>query len=122
MLARSLLLQLADNKRLESFVRRNRWSARVARRFVAGETIEEAIPAVAALNAQGISASVDLLGESVRNQEQVAETLDTYLRVFQAIRANDLNCNVSVKLTALGLDIDEELCYRKMARLLTARG
>lgn len=122
MLARSLLLQLADNKKLESFVRRNGWSARVARRFVAGETIEEAIPSVAALNALGITASLDLLGESVRSKEQVAETLDTYLRVFQAIRENSLNCNVSLKLTALGLDIDEELCSRNMTRLLTAAG
>ena len=122
MLAKSLLLQLANSKKLESFVRGNRWSARAARRFVAGETIEEAIPAVAALNAQGISASLDLLGESVHSQEQVAETLDTYLRVFQAIRENGLNCNVSLKLTALGLDIDEEICYRNMVRLLSAAG
>ena len=122
MLARSLLLRLANSKNLESFVRRNRWSARAARRFVAGETIEEAILSVSALNAQGISASLDLLGESVRNQGQVAETLDTYLRVFQAIREHSLNCNVSLKLTALGLDIDEELCYRNMVSLLGTGG
>src|ERR1051326_1210412 len=112
MLGRSLLLHLADNKQIESFVRGNRWSARASRRFVAGETLDEAISSVRALTGQGISASLDLLGESVRSREQVAETVDYYLRVFQAIRENSLDCNVSLKLTALGLDIDEELCYR----------
>lgn len=122
MLGRTLLLRLADNKGLESFVRSNRWSARAARRFVAGETIEEAVAAVRGLNALGISASVDLLGESVRNTDQVAETLETYVRVFRAIGENGLDCNVSVKLTALGLDIDEALCRRNMARLLSEAG
>ena len=122
MLARSVLLQLANSKKVESFVRGNNWSSRVARRFVAGETIEEAVKPVAALNHQGISVSLDLLGESVRNEGQVAATVDTYLRVFQAIRENNLNANVSLKLTALGLDIDEDLCFRNMSRLLTAAG
>jgi proline dehydrogenase len=122
MLARTVLLQLANSKKLESFVRRNGWSSRVARRFVAGETIEETIGPVAALNRQGIAVSLDLLGESVRNEEQVAVTLDTYLRLFQSIRENNLNANVSVKLTALGLDIDPDLCHRHMVRLLSAAG
>jgi len=122
MLARTLLLRLAENKSLESLVRRNRWSARIARRFVAGETIDEAIPSVAGLNAQGISASLDLLGESVLRADQVDATVDTYLRLFQAIRESGVDANVSLKLTALGLDIDEELCYCNMARLLSAAG
>jgi proline dehydrogenase len=122
MLTRSVLLQLANSKKLESFVRRNGWSSRVARRFVAGETIEEAMRAVASLNGLGISASLDLLGESVRNERQVAETVDTYLRLFEAIRAQRLNANVSLKLTALGLDIDEGMCRRNMVRLLSAAG
>jgi proline dehydrogenase len=122
MLARSVLLQLANSKQLESFVRGNRWSARAARRFVAGETIEEAMPAVASLNSQGITATLDLLGESVKNEEQVAETVDTYLRLFRTIREKQLNANVSLKLTALGLDLSEDLCRRNMVRLLTAGG
>jgi proline dehydrogenase len=122
MLARSVLLQLANSKQLESLVRRNRWSAGVARRFVAGETLEEVIAPVTALNQKGIAVSLDLLGESVRNSQQVAETVDTYLRVFQFIREHSLNANVSLKLTALGLDIDPELCYRNMQRLLAAAG
>src|ERR1051326_5581694 len=108
MLARSVLLQLANSKKIEAFVRGNRWSAAVARRFVAGEKLEEVIEPVRNLNKKGISVSLDLLGESVRNEQEVAEVLDTYLRLFQNIREQNLNANVSLKLTALGLDIDPE--------------
>jgi proline dehydrogenase len=94
----------------------------MASRFVAGETIEAVTEPVRSLNVQGMTASLDFLGESVTNEEEVALTVDTYLRLFQHIRNENLNSNVSLKLTALGLDIDEELCYRNMVRLLTAAG
>ena len=122
MLGRTLLLQMASNKKLESFVRNNGLAVRSASRFVAGESVEAVIEPVKALNAQGISATLDLLGESVQNEQEVAEVLDTYLQLFQNIGAQNLNANVSIKLTALGLDIDPELCYRNMERLLNAAG
>jgi len=113
---------MASNKKLESFVRNNGLAVRSASRFVAGESVEAVIEPVKALNAQGISATLDLLGESVQNEQEVAEVLDTYLQLFQNIGAQNLNANVSIKLTALGLDIDPELCYRNMERLLNAAG
>lgn len=122
MLTRTLLLQLANSKKVESFVRGNAWSSKMAGRFVAGETIEAVTEPVRALNAQGMTASLDFLGESVTNEEEVAFTVDTYLRLFQHIRSENLDSNVSLKLTALGLDIGEEICYRNMVRLLTAAG
>ncbi len=122
MIGRTVLLQMANNKKMESFVRSNRWAVRSASRFVAGETVEAAIAPVCALNQQGITATLDLLGESVKNEQEVAEVLDTYLRLFQIIGQEQLNANVSIKLTALGLDIDPELCCRNMERLLTAAG
>ncbi len=122
MSARSLLLQMAASKKMESFVRRNRWSSGVAARFVAGETIEAVVAPVRALNQQGITVSLDLLGESVSNQQEVAVVVDTYLRVFQQIRDQALNANVSVKLTALGLDMDDDFCQRNLIRLLNAAG
>ena len=122
MIGRTLLLQLANSKSVETFVRKNGMSAKAARRFVAGETIEETIDPVRALNAEGISASLDFLGESVTTEDEVAVIVDTYLRLFQSIRQQNLNANVSVKLTALGLDIDNDLCYRNMVRLLNAAG
>jgi proline dehydrogenase len=122
MLTRTVLLQLANSKKMESWIRHNRWSGQVARRFVAGETLEEATEPVRQLNAQGMTVSLDFLGESVTNDQEVAAVVDTYLRVFQHIRGENLNANVSVKLTALGLDIAPDLCYRNMLRLLNAAG
>ncbi len=122
MIGRTLLLQMAGSKKMELFVRSNGLAVRSAGRFVAGESVAAVIAPVQALNAQGISATLDLLGESVRNEQEVAEVLDTYLQLFQNIDAQKLNANVSIKLTALGLDIDPELCYRNMERLLSAAG
>ena len=122
MLARTVLLRMANSKKMESMVRRNGWSAKVARRFVAGETIESVTAPVRALNAQGIPVSLDYLGESVTNVEEVEATVETYLRLFRHIEAETLDANVSLKLTALGLDLDVEMCYRNMQRLLTAAG
>jgi len=107
---------------MESFVRRNPISAPLVRRFIAGETLESTTEPVRALNARGITVSLDFLGESVTNIEEVAASVDTYLRVFQHIRHESLEANVSLKLTALGLDLDPDLCYRNMLRLLTAAG
>jgi len=122
MIGRTLLLQMAGSKKMELFVRSNGLAVRSAGRFVAGESVAAVIAPVQALNAQGISATLDLLGESVRNEQEVAEVLDTYLQLFQNIDAQKLNANVSIKLTALGLDIAPELCYRNMERLLSAAG
>ncbi len=119
---RTLLLQMAGNKKMESFVRNNGLAVRSAGRFVAGESVADVIAPVQALNALGISATLDLLGESVQNEQESAQVLDTYLQLFQTIHAQSLNANVSIKLTALGLDIDSELCYRRMERLLNAAG
>lgn len=122
MIGRTLLLQMASNKKLESFVRNNGLAVRSAGRFVAGESVEAVIAPVQALNTLGISATLDLLGESVKNEQEVAQVLDTYLQLFQTIRDRSLNANVSIKLTALGLDIAPELCWRNMERLLNAAG
>jgi proline dehydrogenase len=77
----------------------------MASRFVAGETITTACEAVAELNAKGISATLDLLGESVTNEAEARETGRQYLELLDRIHARKLNANVSVKLTALGQDI-----------------
>lgn len=115
---RSLLLYLSNQPHIFRFVRNNRLAKSFARRFVAGETLEEALDAVRALNAMGISASLDELGESVTNEAEARGTRDTYLRILDRIAEAKLNANVSVKLTALGLDISEELCVGLMQDLL----
>jgi proline dehydrogenase len=115
---RSFLLYLSNQPRLFRMVRNNRLAKGFARRFVAGETLEEALAAVCALNARGITASLDELGESVTNEAEARATRDSYLRIMDRIAAEQLDANVSVKLTALGLDIAEDLCVMLMQDLL----
>ena len=115
---RSTLLYLSNQPNVFRFVRNNRLAKSFARRFVAGETLDDAMAAVAALNAKGISASLDELGESVTNERAARATRDVYLNILDRIAAAKLDANVSVKLTAMGLDISEELCVSLMQDLL----
>jgi proline dehydrogenase len=84
--------------------------ARVARRYIAGETLEEAVAKVRALRAEGCGATVDVLGEFVTNLDQARGTADDYLRTVRALRDAGEEVNVSVKLTAFGLLLDAEAC------------
>jgi len=82
----------------------------LAKRFVAGETITAALSAVRELNAAGLTASLDFLGENVTNQEEAKRTRDVYLRLLDEIARTRTRANISVKLTALGLACDKNLC------------
>ncbi|HYN44217.1 MAG TPA: proline dehydrogenase family protein [Thermoanaerobaculia bacterium] len=82
---------------------------RFAIRYVAGETLDDAVRTVRELSAEGAMATVDVLGESVTRREQTEQTRDEYLQVLDAIVANSLPANVSIKPTAVGLSIDPEL-------------
>jgi len=115
---RSTLLYLSSQPHIFRFVRHNRLAKAFASRFVAGETLEESLAAVRALNGKGITASLDELGESVTNEREARATRDSYLRILDEIAAARLDANVSVKLTALGLDVSEELCVTLMQDLL----
>jgi proline dehydrogenase len=115
---RSTLLYLSDQPQVFKFVRNNRLAKGLARRFVAGETLDDALAAVRALNAIGISASLDELGESVTNEREARAVRDSYLDMLDRLAAARLDANVSVKLTALGLDVSEELCVTHMQDLL----
>ena len=115
---RAAFLWLSDQPRIFRFVRRNRLARRFASRFVAGETADEAVAKVRALNAAGLSASLDLLGESVLHAEEAVRARATYLELLDRIRAAAANANVSVKLTQMGLDIDEALCIANMRAII----
>ena len=115
---RSTLLYLSDQPQVFRFVRNNRLAKGFARRFVAGETLDDALTAVRALNARGISASLDELGESVTNEREARAVRDSYLNILDQLAGSRLDANVSVKLTALGLDVSEELCVTHMHDLL----
>jgi proline dehydrogenase len=91
---------------------------KVARRFVAGEQLEEAISATKTLNAQGIGATLDYLGESVEKEEDTREVVQTYLALLERIASEKLNSSVSLKLTHLGFDIREELAVNNLREIL----
>jgi proline dehydrogenase len=109
---------LSDQPRIFSFVRRNRLARHFASRFVAGESVESAVAALRDLNAGGLSASLDLLGESVQKAEEARHARDTYLQILDRIKATGANANVSVKLTQMGLDIDEALCLDNLRAII----
>ena len=106
---RSSLLYLSRQQRIFDFVKNVGFARKMASRFVAGETVATALAAVEQLNAKGITASLDLLGESVSSEAEARDTGRQYLEILDRIEQKKLQANVSVKLTALGQDISDAL-------------
>jgi proline dehydrogenase len=115
---RSTFLYLSEQPRIFAFIRGNRLAGRLASRFVAGETLDSAVAAVRDLNARGIAASLDLLGESVSRADEARSSAATVVKTLERIAAEKLDCNVSVKLTQMGLDLDAGLCAANMRGIL----
>jgi proline dehydrogenase len=115
---RAVFLWLSEQPRIFRFVRKNRLARKLASRFVAGETIDEAMATVRELNASNLSASLDLLGESVLHAEEAQRACQIYLELLERIHSAGANANVSVKLTQMGLDIDEHLCVNNMRAII----
>jgi proline dehydrogenase len=115
---RAVFQWLSEQPRIFGFVRTNRLARKLASRFVAGETVADAIKALAELNHANLSASLDLLGESVRHAEEARRACATYLDLLDRIREAKANANVSVKLTQMGLDVDETLCIENMRAII----
>jgi proline dehydrogenase len=111
------ILAAADSRRVQSLVRRHGMRLGAAR-FVAGETLDECIAVLRRLNDQGLYANTTLLGEGVLEPGETERVVTAYEEVLDRIAAEELRANVALKLTHLGLDIDEELAHANMARLL----
>lgn len=107
---RSTLLKLSDSKGLAHWVTSNGSTRRMSHRFVAGETLDEAIEASRACNDAGMAVTLDCLGENVSTTEEAQKARDTYLEMFDRLAKEKLNANVSCKLTQLGLDLSVEFC------------
>ncbi len=112
------LLQLSQSQRMREFVTQNRVTRGASRRFVAGETVEEAVQATQILNQRGIEVALDLLGENVNDEEQARAALQDYRHAVDLIGKLRVGANISIKLTALGLDISPELCEKNLKILL----
>lgn len=115
---RDLFLALSTNNGVRNFVVHFPLSRRVTRRFVAGETLDEAIAVVKKLNKEGILVTFDQLGESVTTEAEARQAKDGYLRALDAIAANQVSSQVSVKLTQMGLDLSPDLCLDNMREIL----
>lgn len=89
-----------------------------ARRFIAGETVEEAIAAAREVERQGLLVTLDLLGESVASTDEALAATKGYIAVIEAIQASGVGRNISLKLTQLGLDIDQATCIDNLRRIL----
>ncbi len=112
MLTRSALIYLSRQEGLKEFAARFRPFKKLTTRFVAGETIDEAVAAIQELNTEGCSASFDHLNESVANPAEAEAEVKEYLQILNRIDETGINSNVSIKLTQFGLELDPELAYR----------
>jgi len=115
---RAGLLWLSEQPQVFKFVRRNGLARRFAARFVAGETVESGVAALTRLNAAGLTASLDLLGEAVHSAAEARAARDTYLQTLDRIRTAGAAAHVSVKLTQMGLDIDAGLCVDNLRPII----
>jgi proline dehydrogenase len=114
---RRLILAAADSPRIQRFV--GKYGMRLgAARFVAGETLDEALVTLRRLNEQGLRTNTTLLGEHMKDRAEAESVVRTYEEVLRRIAAENLRTNVALKLTHLGVTIDEELGYANVARLV----
>ena len=109
---------MSEQPRLQQMATRMEVSRRVAHRFVAGEKILEAIEAVRVLNQKGFNVTVDYLGEMVNQKEDAKRATIEYIEALRSIHSNQLNSNVSLKLTQFGLGIDEEFCKNNVEEVV----
>src|SRR5581483_8711350 len=114
---RKAILAAADSKRVQTLVRRHGMRLGAAR-FVAGERLDECLVVLRRLNAEGLYANTTLLGEGVLEPGATEQVVEAYEEVMDRIAAEGLRANVALKLTHLGLEIDEELAHANMRRLL----
>jgi len=114
---RSLILAAADSPRLQRLVQRYGFRLGAAR-FVAGETLDDAVPVLRRLNESGLLTNTTLLGEGVGDEAETRAVVAAYQGVIDRIHAEGLRTYVSLKLTHLGLSIDEELAQRNVAELV----
>jgi proline dehydrogenase len=116
---RSFFIYLSKAAWAQRLVTGWKFAWRAASRFVAGSTIPDAIDAVRNLNTKGINATLDHLGESTSTREEAVKAADDIIALLDQINASGVRANVSIKLTQVGLALDEGLCAQNLERILT---
>ncbi len=115
---RAFFVHLSENRSLRNFAERTAVGRRVSGRFVAGTEIADAVRVAQALNRAGMSVTIDNLGENVTNPDEARQSAQLYHQILDAIAANNLNGNISLKLTHMGLDVDETLARELVGGLV----
>jgi proline dehydrogenase len=115
---RAFFVGLSENPSLRNFAERSALGRRVSARFVAGTEIADAVRATQAMNRAGMSVSIDNLGENVTNPEEARQSAALYHQILDSIVAKQLNANISLKLTHMGLDVDENLARELVSGLV----
>lgn len=115
---RAFFVSLSENRTLRNVAERTALGRRVSGRFVAGTEIADAVRVTQAVNRAGMTVSIDNLGENVTNPEEAQHSAELYRQILDAIAANHLNANISVKLTHMGLDVDEKLARDHVSSLV----
>ncbi len=108
---RAAFISLSESKSLRTAAEKTWIGQRLSHRFVAGTAIEDALRATRSMNQLGLSVSLDNLGENVTNAEEARHSAQLYHQMFDQMNAQGLNANVSLKLTHMGLDVDESMAY-----------
>jgi proline dehydrogenase len=122
-LLRNGILATAERDEVERFIRDSRWSRALVARFVAGDRLDDALAVATRLTEQGLSTTLDRLGENVLTLEEAHSAVESYAATLREMAARKLDPNISVKLTMLGLDVADDVAYDNMLTLLeTARG
>lgn len=108
---RATFIALSESKSLRAIAERSSFGQRTSARFVAGTQVADVIRAAAAVNQFGAGVSIDNLGENVTNADEARASARLYHDLLDAIAANNLNANISLKLTHMGLDVDEKMAF-----------
>jgi proline dehydrogenase len=116
---RATFIALSESKSLRAIAERSSFGQRTSARFVAGTQVADAIRAAATVNQFGAGVSIDNLGENVTNIDEARASARLYHDLLDAIAANDLNANISLKLTHMGLDVDEKMAFDIVRNLVT---
>jgi proline dehydrogenase len=116
---RALFISLSENRWLRGMAERSAIGQRLSSRFVAGTQVDDALRVTQTVNQKGLSVSVDNLGENVTNAEEARASAQLYQQMLDEISSRQLNANVSLKLTHMGLDVDEQLARDLVTGLVT---
>lgn len=115
---RALFISLSESRSLRAVAEKSAIGRRVSSRFVAGTQVEDVLKVTEAVNKLGQSVSIDNLGENVTNAEEARHSAELYHRLLDEIAQRRLNANISLKLTHMGLDVDERLAHELVGGLV----